>query len=62
MADLGDINVTGIANTGSSTYFKLPTADGTSGQRLTTDGAGQLSFSTAGISTGKAIAMAIVFG
>jgi|TARA_X000001382_G_scaffold31917_1_gene20780 hypothetical protein len=62
MADLGDINVTGIANTGSSTYFKLPTSDGTSGQALTTDGSGQLSFSTAGISTGKAIAMAIVFG
>jgi len=61
MADLGDINVTGIANTGSSTYFKLPTADGTSGQRLTTDGAGQLSFSD-GFATGKAIAMAIVFG
>ena len=62
MADLGDINVTGIANTGSSTYFKLPSSDGTSGQALTTDGSGQLSFSTAGISTGKAIAMAIVFG
>ena len=62
MADLGDINVTGIANTGSSTYFKLPSSDGTSGQALTTDGAGQLSFDTAGISTGKAIAMAIVFG
>ena len=62
MADLGDINVTGIANTGSSTYFKLPSSDGTSGQALTTDGSGQLSFNTAGISTGKAIAMAIVFG
>lgn len=62
MADLGDINVTGIANTGSSTYFKLPTSDGTSGQALTTDGAGQLSFASAGITTGKAIAMAIVFG
>src|SRR5210317_2293052 len=57
MADLGDINVTGIANTGSSTYFSLPSADGTSGQALTTDGAGQLSFATAGITTGKAIAM-----
>lgn len=62
MADLGDINVTGIANTGSSTYFKIPSSDGSSGQALTTDGSGQLSFSTAGISTGKAIAMAIVFG
>jgi hypothetical protein len=43
----------------------LPTADGTSGQVLATDGAGQLSFTSAsggGISTGKAIAMAMIFG
>ena len=48
----------------SSTTFTLPTADGTSGQALTTDGSGALSFSTisSGITTGKAIAMAIVFG
>ena len=48
----------------SSTTFTLPTADGSSGQALTTDGSGALSFSTisSGISTGKAIAMAIVFG
>jgi hypothetical protein len=46
------------------TAFTLPTVDGTSGQVVSTDGAGTLSFSTpaAGISTGKAIAMAIVFG
>ena len=62
MADLGNINVVGIANNGSSTYFTLPSSDGTSGQALTTDGSGQLSFATAGITTGKAIAMAIVFG
>lgn len=62
MADLGDINVTGIANTGSSNYFVLPSSDGSNGQALTTNGSGQLSFSTAGITTGKAIAMAIVFG
>lgn len=62
MADLGNVNVDGIGNTGSSTYFKLPSADGTSGQALVTDASGQLSFDTAGISTGKAIAMAIVFG
>lgn len=44
--------------------LKYPTADGTSGQAVTTDGAGNLSFTTisSGISTGKAIAMAIVFG
>lgn len=43
--------------------LKYPTADGTSGQVVSTDGAGNLSFSTpSGISTGKAIAMVIVFG
>ncbi|MEL0176733.1 MAG: hypothetical protein VW810_00350, partial [Pelagibacteraceae bacterium] len=39
-----------------------PTADGTNGQALVTDGAGNLSFGSAGINTGKAIAMALVFG
>jgi len=62
MADLGDINVTGIGNAGSSNYFTLPASDGTSGQALTTDGNKVLSFATAGITTGKAIAMAMVFG
>ena len=42
--------------------LELPNADGSSGQALVTDGSGKLSFSTAGITTGKAIAMAIVFG
>ena len=42
--------------------FRLPTADGTSGQAMLTDGSGNLSFGSAGVSTGKAIAMAIVFG
>jgi len=42
--------------------FTLPTSDGTSGQAIITNGTGTLSFGTAGISTGKAIAMAIVFG
>jgi hypothetical protein len=41
MADLGNINVAGIANNGSSTYFTLPSSDGTSGQALTTDASGQ---------------------
>ena len=40
----------------------FPAGDGTSGQALVTNGSGTLSFDTAGISTGKAIAMAIVFG
>jgi len=47
---------------GSNLSLTLPTADGTSGQAITTNGSGALSFSDAGISTGKAIAMAIVFG
>ena len=42
----------------------FPAGDGTSGQVLQTDGSGNLSFATtsSGITTGKAIAMAIVFG
>ncbi len=47
---------------GSNLSLTLPTADGTSGQAITTNGSGVLSFSDAGISTGKSIAMAIVFG
>lgn len=47
----------------SASYtLTLPTADGTSGQALVTDGAGALSFGNAGISTGKALAMVLVFG
>jgi hypothetical protein len=42
--------------------FTLPTSDGSSGQALVTNGSGTISFGSAGISTGKAIAMAIVFG
>lgn len=50
------------ANTSSNTTFTLPGTDGTSGQALVTDGSGNLSFGAAGISTGKAIAMAMIFG
>ena len=43
--------------------LKYPTADGTNGQVVTTDGSGNLTFSTpAGVTTGKAIAMAMIFG
>jgi hypothetical protein len=42
--------------------FTLPAVDGTSGQAILTNGSGTLSFGAAGITTGKAIAMAIVFG
>lgn len=46
----------------SNVTFTLPAADGTNGQALITNGSGTLSFGAAGISTGKAIAMALVFG
>lgn len=50
------------ATVASSTLWTLPSADGTSGQAITTNGSGTLSFSSAGISTGKSIAMAMIFG
>lgn len=46
----------------NSYTLTLPAADGTSGQAIVTDGAGTLSFGNAGISTGKSIAMAMIFG
>ena len=49
-----------------SNTYTLPTSDGSNGQVLTTNGSGVISFATAGggggITTGKAIAMAMVFG
>jgi len=44
--------------------LKYPTADGSSGQVISTDGAGNLSFSTpaSGATKGQAIAFSIVFG
>jgi hypothetical protein len=45
--------------------YTLPSADGSADQVLSTDGSGAMSFVTpaaAGISTGKAIAMAMIFG
>ena len=50
------------ATVGSSLTLTLPSADGSANQALVTNGAGVLSFATAGITTGKAIAMALVFG
>lgn len=50
------------ATVASDLTFTLPTADGTNGQAIVTNGSGALSFATAGITTGKAIAMSIVFG
>ena len=48
--------------TSSNLTFLLPSADGSNGQSLVTNGSGTLRFGSAGITTGKAIAMAIVFG
>jgi hypothetical protein len=50
------------ATVSSNITWTLPAADGTSGQVLSTNGSGTLSWATGGITTGKAIAMAIVFG
>ena len=63
----GNVSGTGTttlqsANTSSNTTFTLPATDGTNGQAIITDGSGNLSFGNAGISTGKAIAMALIFG
>jgi len=49
------------ATVSSSTTFALPDADGSNGNGITTDGSGNLSFTDVA-STGKAIAMALVFG
>jgi hypothetical protein len=48
----------------STLTYQLPLTDGTNGQVLQTNGSGVLSFTTpsAGISTGKSIAMAMIFG
>lgn len=51
------------ATVASNVTWTLPSADGTSGQVLSTNGSGTLSWSTSsGISTGKSIAMAMIFG
>ena len=64
-----DILTSGMLSTrGSSAtlatqaQYTFPAADGSADQALVTDGAGSLSFGSAGISTGKAIAMAMIFG
>jgi len=44
--------------------LKYPTADGSANQVVTTDGVGNLTFSTpsAGVTAGKSIALAMIFG
>ena len=60
------VGIDAPATVAASYTLTLPAAVGSASQALvTTDGAGTLGFtstSTFGISTGKAIAMAIVFG
>lgn len=46
----------------SNLTFTLPSADGTSGQAIVTNGSGQLSFGASGVSTGKAIVLSMIFG
>lgn len=71
--NINDADMALYAENASGTVTKLinnpagltyPTADGTSGQVVQTDGSGNLSFATpsSGVSTGKAIAMAMIFG
>ena len=42
--------------------LRYPTTDGTSGQAIVTNGSGNLSFGPAGVSAGRSIAMAMIFG
>ena len=55
---VGTLTSSGLTSSG----ITYPTSDGSNGQALVTNGSGTISFGSAGISTGKAIAMAIVFG
>ena len=50
------------ATISSNVTWTLPSADGSSGQVLGTNGSGTLSWTNPGISTGKSIAMAMIFG
>jgi hypothetical protein len=48
---------------GANVTWTLPASDGSANQAIITNGSGVLSFATAsGISTGKSIAMALIFG
>lgn len=50
------------ATVATNVTWTLPSADGTSGQVIGTNGTGTLSFVSPGISTGKSIAMSMIFG
>ena len=59
----GFISARGSAgNIAAQPQYTLPAADGSADQALITDGSGSVTFGTAGITTGKAIAMAMIFG
>ena len=59
----GMISTRGSAGTrAAQAAYTLPAADGSANQALVTDGSGSVTFGSAGISTGKAIAMAMIFG
>ena len=59
----GMLSTRGSAGTAAAQpAYTLPAADGTNGQALVTDGSGSADWGSAGISTGKAIAMAMIFG
>ena len=57
----GAVNLVG-PNTASTTSFTLPSADGTSGQALTTNGSGTLSFATVATSAATPTALGTVYG
>jgi hypothetical protein len=59
IVNIADVTASGTITLNSLVY---PSTDGSAGQFIKTDGSGNLSFDSAGgISTGKAIAMAILF-
>ena len=59
----GMLSTRGSAGTlAAQAAYSFPAADGSANEALITDGSGSLSFGAAGITTGKAIAMAMIFG
>jgi len=59
----GMLSTRGSAATlATQAQYTFPAADGSADEALITDGSGSVSFGAAGISTGKAIAMAMIFG
>ena len=58
------VGLQAAASIASNVNFTLPSADGTTGQVLQTNGSGVLSFTTpsAGITTGKAVVISMIFG